>query len=45
VAHVTRREHAGQAGFQRKRGTIRFPSGEVAPGANIAARIALQIAW
>ncbi len=45
VAHVTSREHARQAGLQGKWMAIEFPGGEVASRANIAAWIALQIAW
>ena len=45
MAYVTRREHAGQAGLQWKRVAAEFPGGEVAPGADIAAWIPLQISW
>ncbi len=44
MARVTGREHARQAGLQRKRVTIEFSGGEVAPGADIATRIPLQFA-
>ena len=45
VPHVARAEHARQAGLQGKWMAIEFPSGEFAPGANIAAWVPLQIAW
>ena len=45
VAYVTRAEHARQAGLQGKWMAIEFPGGEVAPSANIAAWIPLQIIW
>jgi hypothetical protein len=45
MAHVTRCEHTRQAGLQGKWMAIEFPGGEVAPGADIAAWIPLQIAW
>ena len=44
MAYVSGAEHARQAGLERKWVTIEFPGGEIAPCANIAARIALQIA-
>jgi hypothetical protein len=45
MANVTGAEHARQAGLQWKRVAAEFPGGEVAPGADIAAWIPLQISW
>ena len=45
MAYVSGAEHPRQAGLQRKRVAIEFPGGEVAPGADVAAWVPLQIAW
>ena len=45
MTHIAGAEQTRQAGLQRKRVAIEFPGGEVAPGADIAAWIPLQISW